>query len=104
MSFFDENVKKELEANVFKCDVSSSIDVENLFSKLDDINEEPDLVIYNPSSRVRGPIEELDIENTRHALNITSFGAFLVAQQSVKRMKKKGSGSIFFAKLILSHP
>mgnify|MGYP003311917799 CR=1 FL=1 len=63
---------------------------------LDDINEEPDLVIYNPSSRVRGRIEELDIENTRHALNITSFGAFLVAQQSVKRMKKKGSGSIFF--------
>jgi short-subunit dehydrogenase len=91
-----DNVKKELEANVFKCDVSSSIDVENLFSKLDHINEEPDLVIYNPSSRVRGPIEELDIENTRHALNITSFGAFLVAQQSVKRMKKKGSGSIFF--------
>ena len=53
-----DNVKKDLEANVFKCDVSSSIDVENLFSKLDDINEEPDLVIYNPSSRVRGPIEE----------------------------------------------
>ena len=98
-----ENVKKELEANVFKCDVSSPIDVEDLFSKLDDINEEPNLVIYNPSSRVRGPIEELDIENTRHALNITSFGAFLVAQQSVKRMKKKGSGSIFFYRSICKH-
>ncbi len=91
-----QNVKKELKANVFKCDASSSNDVENLFSKLDDINEEPNLVIYNPSARVRGPIDELDIENTRHALNITSFGAFLVAQQSVKRMKKRGFGSIFF--------
>ena len=98
-----DNVKKELEANVFKCDVSSSIDVENLFSKLDHINEEPDLVIYNPSSRVRGPIEELDIENTRHALNITSFGAFLVAQQSVKRMKKKRFWKYLFYWCICQH-
>ena len=48
--------------------MSSSIEVENLFRKLDDIKEEPDLVIYNPSSRVRGPIEELDIEEYKKCI------------------------------------
>ena len=91
-----ENLKKELNANVFKCDASSPNEVKNLFNELDAINQEPNFVIYNPSSRVRGPIEELDIEKTRDALNVTSFGAFLVAQQAVIRMKKKGYGSIFF--------
>ena len=32
-----ENIKKELEANVFKCDVSSPIEVKDLFIKLDDL-------------------------------------------------------------------
>ncbi len=91
-----KNLKEELNANVFKCDASSYNDVKNLFNELDDINEEPNFVIYNPSARVRGPIEGLDIEMTREALNITSFGALIVAQQAVIRMKKKGFGSIFF--------
>ena len=91
-----ENLKKELNANVFKCDASSPNEVKNLFNELDAIDQEPNFVIYTPSSRVRGPIEELDIEKTRDALNVTSFGAFLVAQQAVIRMKKKGYGSIFF--------
>ena len=91
-----KSIKEELNANIFKCDASSQSDVLNLFEKLDEIDEEPNLVIYNPSARVRGPIEELDIEKSKEALNITSFGAFLVAQQSVIRMKKQGFGSIFF--------
>ncbi len=76
-----KSFKEELNANIFKCDASSQNDVLNLFEKLDEIDEEPNLVIYNPSARVRGPIEELDIEKSKEALNITSFGAFLVAQQ-----------------------
>tara|TARA_B100001564_G_scaffold347283_1_gene347878 strand:+ start:166 stop:855 length:690 start_codon:yes stop_codon:yes gene_type:complete len=91
-----ENLKNELNANVFKCDASSPNDINNLFRELDNIDEQPNFVIYNPSARVRGPIEELDIEETREALKVTYFGAFLVAQQSVIRMKKKGFGSIFF--------
>ena len=67
-----------------------------MFIELDKIEKTPNLVIYNPSSRIRGPIEELDPNATKKAIEITCFGAFLVAQQAVLRMKKKGFGSIFF--------
>ena len=91
-----DKLKDEIDARVFKCDASSPKDVKILFSDLDKIGKEPNFVIYNPSTRVPGPIDELDIESTRYAINVTCFGAFLVAQQSVIRMKKKGYGSIFF--------
>ncbi|PPR40541.1 MAG: hypothetical protein CFH24_00650 [Alphaproteobacteria bacterium MarineAlpha6_Bin2] len=38
----------------------------------------------------------MDAEETRNAINITCFGAFLVAQQASRRMLLRGSGSIFF--------
>ena len=56
----------------------------------------PDVVIYNPSFRVRGAISSCDPIEVRKALDITCYGAFLVAQQAVKRMKKLGHGSLFF--------
>ena len=56
----------------------------------------PNLVIYNPSARVRGGIIEVDPLETQKALNITCFGAFLVAQEAAKRMVERGNGSIFF--------
>ena len=33
---------------------------------------------------------------TQKAIEVTCFGAFLVAKESAKRMLKRGSGSIFF--------
>ena len=54
------------------------------------------MVIYNPSSRIRGPIDELEPQRTKEALETNCFGAFLVAQQATKRMLKQGHGSIFF--------
>ena len=56
----------------------------------------PNPVIYNPSVRLKGSIIDIDAEETRSAINITCFGAFLVAQQAAKRMLSRGSGSIFF--------
>ncbi len=82
--------------DVFACDASDINQVQNLFKKLDKTLGTPDLVIYNPSARVRGGIVELDPEDTQKAINITCFGAFLVAQEAAKRMVKRGSGSIFF--------
>ena len=54
------------------------------------------MVVYNPSARVRGPIHELDTQQTKKAIEVTCFGAFLVAQQATKRMLTQGHGSIFF--------
>ena len=82
--------------DVYPCDASSINQVRSLFQKLDKTLGIPDLVIYNPSARVRGGIVEVDPEDTQKAINITCFGAFLVAQEAAKRMVERGSGSIFF--------
>lgn len=89
-------LKLETNANVFECDVSEICQVSSLFNRLDDTTGTPELVVYNPSARVRGPIGDLDADATLKALKVTCFGAFLVAQQAVRRMEKRGSGSIFF--------
>ena len=79
-----------------KCDDSKNEDVVRVFEELDTKLGTPELVVYNPSGRLRGAIETLDPEKTKEALDVTCFGAFLVAQQAAKRMLKRGSGSIFF--------
>ena len=86
----------ESNAKAIECDASNIDNVEELFKQTDDYFGLPDLVIYNPSFRVRGAISSCDPIEVRKALDITCYGAFLVAQQAVKRMKKLGHGSLFF--------
>ena len=91
-----EDLSIKTRASLHKCDASKIEDVERLFEDLDTKLGTPELVVYNPSGRLRGAIETLDLEKTKEALDVTCFGAFLVAQQAAKRMLKRGSGSIFF--------
>lgn len=90
-----ENLAKDINATLHKCDTSKINEVSNLFKNLDQTIGTPDLVVYNPSARVRGPIEDLDPEDTLKALKVTCFGAFLVAQQATKRCLKEGM-EVFF--------
>ena len=55
-----ENLKNETNSKVFQCDASNIEDVENLFKQSDKLLGAPNLVIYNPSARVRGGIAEVD--------------------------------------------
>ena len=89
-------VAQETGASLHRCDASSIEDVAALFAALDASIGTPDLVVYNPSARLRGPVTELDPEATRAAIETTCFGAFLVAQQAARRMLARGSGSILF--------
>ena len=89
-------VATETGATLHHCDASSIEDVAALFDALDATTGTPDLVVYNPSARLRGSITELDPVVTRAAIETTCFGAFLVAQQAARRMLERGSGSIFF--------
>ena len=91
-----ELLANESNAKAIECDASNIDDVEELFKQTDDYFGLPDVVIYNPSFRVRGAISSCDPIEVRKALDITCYGAFLVAQQAVKRMKKLGHGSLFF--------
>ena len=44
--------------------------------------------------RVRGPIETLDPELVRRAIEVSAFGAFLVVQQAARRLLPLGRGAI----------
>ena len=91
-----DNLKRELGCYLIQCDASDPTQVEQLFAATDKLIGQPKVVIYNPSARVRGEITSLDPLETKQALDITCYGAFLVAQQAAMRMVKQGSGSIFF--------
>ena len=92
-----KDLKKEIEAETFVCDVSNVKDVSNLFKQTDKLIGIPNLVIYNASSSpIKSSVVELDPIETQKSINITCFGAFLVAQEAAKRMLKRKSGSIFF--------
>ena len=89
-------LKEETNANTYQCDSTNKESVSNLFKELDNMIGTPNLVIYNAAARVRGSIAELDPAQTQKAIEVTCYGAFLVAQESAKRMLKRKSGSIFF--------
>jgi len=87
---------KESGARTYACDASRSADVEALFAAIADDLGAPDLVVYNPSYRTRGPLIELDPAEVQKALMITCFGGFLVGQAAARQMLDKGSGTILF--------
>jgi len=91
-----EDLINETNADAYACDSSNIESVENLFKEMDKKIGTPNLVIYNPSARIKGGITEFDAKKTQDAINVTCFGAFLVAKEAAKRMIKRKSGSIFF--------
>ena len=91
-----EDLKKEVNAETYKCDSTDIESVKNLFNETDKTIGTPNLVIYNPSARLKGSITELDPKKTQEVINVTCFGAFLVAQETSKRMLKRKSGTILF--------
>ncbi len=86
---------QETGAKVHQCDASDRAQVDKLFAALD-AGGAPDVVIYNASYRTRGPFTELDPAEVAKAIQVSAFGAFLVAQAAVKRMLPKGQGAILF--------
>ena len=90
-----DSLKKEIDAITISCDASDINSVKKLFEEVDKIGI-PNLVIYNPSMRVKGSIIEIDPIQAQNAINVTCLGAFLVSQEASKRMLKRKSGSIFF--------
>ena len=91
-----DSLKKEIDALVFKCDSTENKSVQNLFLKTDSIIGTPEIVIYNPSLRIVKPFVEYDPDEMLQSVKVNSYGAFLVAHESVKRMLKIGKGNIFF--------
>ena len=91
-----DSLKKEIDALVFKCDSTENKSVQNLFLQTDSTIGTPEIVIYNPSLRIVKPFIEYDPDEMLQSIKVNSYGAFLVAHESVKRMLKIGKGNIFF--------
>lgn len=85
---------REIGADLHSCDAADPASVAALFASLG--GTPLDVVLYNPSRRVRGPVVDLDPAEVAQALAVTAYGAFLVAQQAARRMLEAGSGTILF--------
>ena len=83
-------------AETYNCDAAERDEVDRLFADLDASSNTPDVVVYNPSYRTRGPCVDLDPAEVEKTLAITAFGGFLVAQAAVKRMLTRGHGAVLF--------
>jgi NAD(P)-dependent dehydrogenase (short-subunit alcohol dehydrogenase family) len=68
--------------------------IERLFTETEAKIGAPELVIYNASGRVRGPISELDPAEVERAVAVSALGAFYAVQQAAKRMLPAGKGAI----------
>jgi NAD(P)-dependent dehydrogenase (short-subunit alcohol dehydrogenase family) len=80
----------------FTADASKRDDVGKLFADVAKAIGDPDVVVYNASSRTRGPLVELDAMAVERSLAVTAYGGFLVGQEAAKRMTRHGKGAILF--------
>ncbi|WP_420383048.1 SDR family NAD(P)-dependent oxidoreductase [Novosphingobium sp.] len=80
----------------FAVDATQPDQMAQLFLDMERQVAVPDVVIYNASARVPGPLANVDPAAVEKAIAVSAFGAFLAAQQAAKRMEPKGYGAIFF--------
>lgn len=75
-------------------DAAQAAQVERLFAETDARIGAPELVVYNASGRLRGPIAELNPAQVEQAVAVSALGAFYAVQQAAKRMVPAGKGAI----------
>jgi NAD(P)-dependent dehydrogenase (short-subunit alcohol dehydrogenase family) len=86
----------EIGGRAFACDATQPAQVEKLFSDVEAAFGAPEIVIYNASYRVRGPLADLEPAEVAKSLAVSAFGVFLVGQQAVRRMLPRKHGVILF--------
>lgn len=87
---------KSMGAMPFEVDVSSAPSVVRLFENVDRALGPSDVVLFNPSARIRGELLSLDMEAAVAAIQISAIGGLVTAQEAARRMLPRGRGSIFF--------
>ena len=89
-----ESLAQETGAALFTADATDPAAVARLFEEVEARVGVPEIVVYNPSGRIRGPIVDLDPDEVRRAIEVSAFGGFLVVQQAAKRLEPLGRGAI----------
>src|SRR6185369_15971190 len=80
------DIARATRAQVVRCDATVREDVEAMFAACDAGFGVPDVVVYNASGRLRGPLIDLEPAAVKQALEVSAYGGFLVAQAAAKRM------------------
>ena len=91
-----EQLAADTGAKLFTCDATQPSQVDALFAAAQEHFGVPDLVVFNASFRVRGPLASLDARDVERTLAVTAYAGFLVGQAAAKAMIARRSGSIFF--------
>jgi NAD(P)-dependent dehydrogenase (short-subunit alcohol dehydrogenase family) len=86
----------QMNAKAFEADASAPASLVRLFGEVDRALGEPEVVLFNPSARIRGDLLTLDIAAASAAIQTTAIGALVTAQEAARRMLPRGRGSIFF--------
>ncbi|WP_019903510.1 SDR family NAD(P)-dependent oxidoreductase [Methylobacterium sp. 77] len=90
-----EALTTETGAAIHSCDAADPAEVEALFARMEPaLGGPPDVVVYNASNRLRGPIVDLDPDAVRQSLMVSAYGGFLVAQAAARRMLPGRHGAI----------
>ena len=86
----------EIGAVTLSADATQADSVAQLFAEVDRQFGRLDVALYNASYRTRGPFLDLVPQEVARSMEVSAFGAFLVAQQAARRMVARGQGAILF--------
>ncbi|MPZ09008.1 MAG: SDR family NAD(P)-dependent oxidoreductase [Kiloniellaceae bacterium] len=89
-----DGLAAELGARAYACDVTDRAAVDDMVAQVTAELGLPDVVMFNPSARARGPFVELDPEAVKQALLVTCYGGYLVCNAVVPGMAARGSGTL----------
>ncbi len=81
-------------ARAFACDATDPAAISKLFEQVVRAQGPPDLVVYNASGRVRGPLVALEPNDVERSLAVSAFGGFLVSQAAARLMIPRQRGVI----------
>jgi NAD(P)-dependent dehydrogenase (short-subunit alcohol dehydrogenase family) len=87
---------REVGALTIAADATQPDSVAKLFAEVDRQLGRLDVALYNASYRVRGPFLDLVPKEVARSMEVSAFGAFLVAREAARRMVQQGGGAIFF--------
>lgn len=91
-----ETLAASIGATAFAADAADPASLQALFRSVDAALGEPQVVLFNPSARVRGDLLGLDVGAASAAINGTATGALVTAQEAARRMLPQRRGAIFF--------
>ena len=85
---------EEIGGHAFEVQTADAESVAALFNAVEAQIGVPEVVLFNASGRLRGPLVDLAPDLVARAIEVSTYGGFLVVQQAAKRQLALGKGAI----------